>query len=108
MQINEFFSNLKSNFKLLVSSGIVAALLVIFGYVTYSQIATPDIVIDDGKKVLEGNLFMNLKRFQDENISFANIQTKLDVAFSGLNSIRIDVQPSGQNGRINPFSAEYK
>ena len=93
--------NIINNFKVVVVGGVVATLMLILGYVIFTQVnVTPTTTTE----YLSGSIYVTLKRFKNENVNFGNMKNLVDDTFNELVNTRVEIQTGAQTGRSNPFS----
>lgn len=89
------------NFKVIVGGGVIATLMLVIGYVVYTQV---NIQPTSTKEYLEGSIYVTLKRFKNENVDFKNMKSIISDTFNSLQNTRIDVPIASPGGRSNPFA----
>jgi hypothetical protein len=89
------------NFKVIVGGGVIATLMLVIGYVVYTQV---NIQPTSTKEYLDGSIYVTLKRFKNENVDFKNMKNIANDTFNSLQNTRVDVPVASPNGRANPFA----
>lgn len=89
------------NFKIIVGGGVIATLVLVIGYVVYTQVSIQSTTT---KEYLDGSIYVTLKRFKNENVDFKNMKSIISDTFNNLQNTRIDIPASSPGGRANPFA----
>ncbi len=89
------------NFKVIVGGGVIAILMLVIGYVIYTQV---NIQPTTTKEYLDGSIYITLKRFKNENVDFKTMKNIANDTFNSLQNTRIDIPIASPNGRVNPFA----